>query len=331
MYPCLERSLEILNPWLALYDSKKSNRIILLSDDLLNHLLDQLIRIEQNMAAITNDRKQSVAAEGHCQRCLAYSRRFGVEGEQKITFIFAALRAYCQLRQQQSDYLGAVNFAEEGYNLVVTAYDPVHIMTQEAAAVLITALISNGNLYDAERYAQVTYSNLRDKKNGIDQDSKAVAKGTYNLANVIYFQKGDLIKAEILAREVLRIRTRIYDCNHFRIGISCKLLVNILLEKNDLGEETKELEQRCLVIAIRSDGPDGLKSADAHRDIGIFYAKLAGIQTAVSLKQTQLLLSKFHYAEASRIRSKILGPTHPDAVEASNKLAAVTLACLNTR
>jgi hypothetical protein len=189
MYPCLERSLKILNPWLALHDSKNSDRATLLSDDLLNHLLDQLIRMEQNMAAITTDRRQSVAAEGHCQRCLAYSRRFGLEGEQKTAFIFAALRAYCQLRQQQDDYLDAVNFAEEGYNLVMTAYDPVHPEVQEAASVLINVLIRKGDLHDAERYAQTTYSNLRDKKNGMDQESEAVAKGTYNLAHAIYLQK----------------------------------------------------------------------------------------------------------------------------------------------
>jgi tetratricopeptide (TPR) repeat protein len=225
--------------------------------------------------------------------------------------------------------LDAVNFAEEGYNLVVTAYDPVHPEVQEAAFVLINVLIMKGDLYDAERYAQVTYSNLRDKKNGMDQESEAVAKGTYNLAHAIYLQKGDLIKAEKLIREVLRIRTLIYDCYHHRIGMSCNLLVKILLKKNDLGEETKELQERCLVIAIKNDGPDGPKTASANRDLGIFYAKLARIQTTVNLKRSQQLLSKSHFTEASRIFSKILGPTHPDAVDASSRLANVTLMCQN--
>jgi hypothetical protein len=44
---------------------------------------------------------------------------------------------------------------------------------------------------------------LRDKKNGIDQESEAVADGAYNLADVIFRQDGDLIKAEELARESL--------------------------------------------------------------------------------------------------------------------------------
>jgi hypothetical protein len=57
---------------------------------------------------------------------------------------------------------------------------------------LINNLIRKGDLFDAERYAQVTYGNLRDKKNGIDQESEAVVvEGAYNLADVIYRQKGD--------------------------------------------------------------------------------------------------------------------------------------------
>jgi hypothetical protein len=84
-------------------------------------------------------------------------------------------------------------------------------------------LIKKSDLYDAERYAQVTYSTLRDKKNGIDQESEAVAEGAYNLADVIYKQKGDLIKAEELIRESLCIGSLIYDSNHQRVGRSCVL------------------------------------------------------------------------------------------------------------
>jgi hypothetical protein len=82
----------------------------------------------------------------------------------------------------------------------VEAYVPMHSQVQEAAGLLINVPISKDDLYDSERYAQVTYGNLRDKKNGIDQESEAVANGAYNLGSVIYQPKGDLIKAEELAR-----------------------------------------------------------------------------------------------------------------------------------
>jgi hypothetical protein len=93
-------------------------------------------------------------AEGHCQRCLAYTRRHGLEGEEKkITMVYEALSIYCSLREGQGNYSDAVTFAEECYNLVVEAYDPVHPQVQEAAGVLISILISKGDLFDAERYA----------------------------------------------------------------------------------------------------------------------------------------------------------------------------------
>jgi hypothetical protein len=64
--------------------------------------------------------------------------------------------------------------------------DIIFPQVQEAAGVLISILIRKEDLFDAERYAQVTYGSLRDKKNGIDQKSEAVADGAYNLADVIY-------------------------------------------------------------------------------------------------------------------------------------------------
>jgi hypothetical protein len=110
------------------------------------------------MAGVTINRNQLDVAEGHCQRCLAYSRRYGLEGEKKITDILAALMTYCTLRERRTDYSGAVAFAEEAYNLVVETYDPSHSQVsqeQEAAGVLIEVLIAKGDLFDAERYGKL--------------------------------------------------------------------------------------------------------------------------------------------------------------------------------
>jgi hypothetical protein len=199
--PHLERTLSLLNPWVANLDLDSSEGIITLSKEQQDDLLGQLNSTEQNMAIITMNRRQFDLAEGHCQRSLAHSRRYGLDGdEKKITVVYQALSTYCSLREGQDNYSDAVTFAEECYNLVVEAYDPAHPQVQEAAGLLISILISKGDLFDAERYAQVTYGNLRDKKNGIDQESEAVATGAYNLADVIYQQDGDLIKAEEFVR-----------------------------------------------------------------------------------------------------------------------------------
>jgi hypothetical protein len=188
---------------------------------------------------------------------------------------------------------------------------------QEAAGVLIDILISKGDLYDAERYAQVTYGNLRDKKNGIDQEGEEMAKGAYNLANVIHEQKGDLIKAEELARESLRIRILVYGNNHNNVSVNCNLLAAILRAQGKLGDETWGLYKRSLAISIRNQGPDGVNTSGGNFNIGTFYHQVAYIQPTVDSKQKQLLLAKSHFVEALRIRSKIDGPTHPSTVNVS--------------
>jgi hypothetical protein len=273
-FPYLERSLSILNPWVINLDSGSGNGIDSLSKDQIEILLDELIYTEQKMAKVTVTRRQFDAAEGHCQRCLVYSRRYELEGEKKTTSIFEALRSYCNLRQQQDNLSDALTIAEECYNLVVEAYDPVHPQVQEAAGVLIHILIRKGDLYDAERYAQVTYGNLRDKKNGIDQESEAVAKGAYNLADVIFKQDGNLIKAEELARESLRIRSLIFNSNHESVSISGSLLANILRIQSKLGDETRGLFERFLAISTRNQGPDGSYTAAANHHLGLFYGQL---------------------------------------------------------
>jgi tetratricopeptide (TPR) repeat protein len=272
IFPYLERTLSLLNPWLTNLDPDSSEGISTLSKEQQDDLLGQLNSTEHNMAIITMKRIQFDLAEGHCQRCLAYSRRYGLEGdEKKTTMMFDALSAYCSLRERQGNYSDALSFAEECYNLVVEAYDPAHPQVQEAAGLLINILIRKGDLFDAERYAQVIYGNLRDKKNGIDQESKAVATGAYNLADVIYQQDGDLIKAEELARESLRIFSLINGSNHHRVGRACSLLANILRGQNQLGDKTRELHERCLSIFIRNEGPDGPNTASVNYNLGSFY------------------------------------------------------------
>jgi hypothetical protein len=91
---------------------------------------------------------------------------------------------------------------------------------QQAAGMLIECLIHQGDFFNAERFADQTYQNLRDIKNGMDQEGEEVANGAYNLANVnvMYRPDGDLTKAEKLARLSLCIRTRLHGSNDRRIG-----------------------------------------------------------------------------------------------------------------
>jgi hypothetical protein len=273
--PYLKRSLSLLNPWVTNLhlDVREGNSI--LSEEQENTLLKELYFAEQGMAAIAMNRRQIDLAEGLCQRCLAYTRRYGLEGEKKTTMIFTALQYCCNLRQLQGNLLDALTFSEECHNLVVEAYDPVHSQVQEAAGILIHILIAKGDLFDAERYAQVTYCNLRDKKNGMDQESEAIAEGAYNLSDVIFQQNGDLIKAEELARESLRIRSLINDSNNQSVGRNCNHLAAIMRAQEKYGDETKGLYERFLAISIRNTGPDGQSTAIGNCSLGIFHYQLA--------------------------------------------------------
>jgi hypothetical protein len=177
MLPHLEKSLHILGPWMDTIDSDANNQCNSFDSIQSNYLLTKSCTLERNMAILATNMNQFDVAEGLSHRCLVNSRRLGVEGVDKITSIFKALSTYVELRQHQGDFSGAVTFAEEAYNLVVDAYDPVHPQVQEAAGWLIYSLIQLGGFSRAERFAEQTYVNLRDIKNGMDQEGELVAYG----------------------------------------------------------------------------------------------------------------------------------------------------------
>jgi hypothetical protein len=190
---------------------------------------------------------------------------------------------------------------------------------------LIHILVRKGDLFDAERYAQVTYGNLRDKKNGINQESENVAFGAFNLANVILRQNGagDLVRAEFLARESLQIRNLIYGSNHVNVGLSCELVANILRAQNKLGDETKDLYERYIAISIQNDGLEGTNTATGNFNIANFYYMLARSQLTRDLKQTNLLLAKSHFEKALCTYTQTYGSAHPDTVETKSRLTFI--------
>jgi hypothetical protein len=148
MLPYFVKSISLLGPWLVYFDSNISSQTDLVKNR-MEMLLQELHAMENEMAVITMHRNQFDASEQHCQRSVSYSRRIGVEGEKKTTAISCALRTFVNLRQRQGDLSGAVSFAEEAYNLVVEAYDPVHPQVQDAASTLIYGLILQGDLENA--------------------------------------------------------------------------------------------------------------------------------------------------------------------------------------
>jgi len=322
VYPCYIRQLSLLGPWLIHLDSDASNRIDKLTEDDMSYLLGELYVTELKMAKVARYANQFVVAEGHCERCLVYSKCF-TEGKIKTTSIFRVLCILVDSREHQGDWFGGVRFAEEAYNLVIEAYDHFHPEALEAAGILISSLIKANNLFDAERYAEVTYMNLKDHKNGIGLEGVEVAEGAYNLADVIHKQNGDLSRAELLARESLRIRCRLPGNRTAMIGRSCTQLAKILTSQKNFGDETKQLMERSICLFISDEGLEGANVSSSNLNFAIFYRQLAVKQSTVDLKRKFLLLAKKYSEEGSRIAAKIYASNHSNYIYATWQLTTI--------
>jgi hypothetical protein len=129
----------------------------------------------------------------------------------------------------------------------------------------------------------------------MDQEGEEMAIGAFNLADLILQQDGDLIKAEELARESLRITTLTHDSNDYIVDLSCDLLARILSAQGKLGDETSGLYERSLALSIRNERPDGNSTAIGNYSTGEFHNKLAKKQLTVDTKRTHLLLAKPYF------------------------------------
>jgi hypothetical protein len=122
-------------------------------------------------------RSQFHLVETHCQRGLSYARLYEGTEDKKTDLLCGALRIFYHLRMLERNHADALIFAEGAYNCVTVAYNPVHPEVQSAARLLIECLTLKGDFYNAELFAQMTLDSLKDPKNGLDQQSEAVARG----------------------------------------------------------------------------------------------------------------------------------------------------------
>eukprot|EP00596_Hydrurales_sp_CCMP1899_P002503 CAMPEP_0119044552 /NCGR_PEP_ID=MMETSP1177-20130426/32268_1 /TAXON_ID=2985 /ORGANISM="Ochromonas sp, Strain CCMP1899" /LENGTH=262 /DNA_ID=CAMNT_0007014789 /DNA_START=388 /DNA_END=1176 /DNA_ORIENTATION=- len=237
VFPYLEKSLKLLKPWSICLDLGSQNRIYTIDEDQTNELLEVLSKVERYMSGSNMHRKQFDLGAMNCQRAISYAKRKTGDEAQKIELLNNALTNFCQLRMMQDDYKNAKPFAEEAYVCVADFHGPVHPLVQKAGGVLIECLIHNGDHYDAVRLAEMNLSELKNPANGMNQESDDVALGHYDLANVIWLSKGDVAKAEIIARETVRL----YANNPVHLALGFSLLGNILMAQGKLDNETKKI------------------------------------------------------------------------------------------
>jgi tetratricopeptide (TPR) repeat protein len=323
IFPYLEKMLDILRPWSTHFDSNRPSHVGSLDKDQINHTLKLFSQTERNIAAICKRRNQFDQAENHCQQALFYAKFFEGKEEDKADVVCRALNTFYTLRRDQGNYDEALTFAEEAYNCVAIAYNPVHPKVQNAASTLIECLICKGDFVHAETFAQMTLDSLKDPGNGLDQQSEAVANGYHDLGNVISQQKGDYVKAEKLVRESLGIRSRLHDAHHECVGASIGLLAAILQSQGNLGSETQELYERALVIHIRNFGSEGVNTAASNFNLGDFYHLRAIKGQTTETTKNNLLLSVAKFTESLRIYTKMYGPDHPETMDNSSELSIV--------
>jgi hypothetical protein len=317
-FPYYKKRLDLLKPWSSKLDSNPTSQVDSLDKYQMDFLLRLLSTTESNIGMIFRRRNEFELAESYCQQALSHARLYQGTEEDKTDLVCSALTACYNLRAFQENYVDALPFAEEAYDLVAIAYNPVHPKVQEAAGMLIQCLIHKDDLYNAERFAEATLDSLKDPANGLDQESEEVANGYYNLAYVIDKQEGDLVKAEMLARESLRIRTLVYGNDHVNVGLVYGLLADILMSQDNLGDETMELFERSLASYVKNEGPDGTNTAISNFNLGDFYNHLAEKQHNAERKTLYLHLSKSKFEEAVRIHTKVFGPNNPQTILASS-------------
>jgi hypothetical protein len=314
--------LEVLKPWSLCLDSRTDS----MSKDEIHHILELLSNTERMTAVVYKNRDRYDVSDSHYQRALFYARRYEHDGEMKTTLLLKVLTSYCDVRTALENHVGAVILAEEAYDIVAIAYNPVHPKVQEAAAKLIECLTFKGDLDKAELFAQMTLDSLKDRANKVDQEGEEVAEGHFNLGRVLSLQlNGDLVKAEMLARESLRIRARLYCSNHLYVGFSMGLLGGVLRRQGNVGDEVRELYERALAIKVKYDGPDGGNTAVSNLNLGYFHNQVSQSNLSASKRKEHLSLSKSYFEEALRIYTKIFGPDHPDTIGAASHLSMISL------
>jgi tetratricopeptide (TPR) repeat protein len=329
MMPYLERRLQILMPWLHLIDSNDTTSRNVLNRDQINQILDCSSSTERLMGCIYIQRNEMSKAEDYCQRALAHARRYEGDSENKADQLSRALRQFYDLRKNQGNKTVAFMFAEEAYNCVAEAYNPVHPEVQEAAGTLIECLIYKGDLVSLEQaqtFALMTLDSLKDPGNGLDQNSVEVAQGYYNLGHVLYEQDVDLVKALELAREAYRIRVLLYGKDHFLVGVGTSLLVRILRQQKNLGDERKKLCELFLANTIVNGGSNGINYGVANTFLCDYYLDLAAQEVAVNTIVKEYFCKAEPYCkEVVRIFKNIYGVTNAETMKYTKLLSTILL------
>lgn len=126
-FPYMVKIFALLKPWSVYFDSNSTSRIDNLSKAQNNKLLKTLLTTEGRIYSMYYRRNQINLADSHCEKAVTYARLLyqGIE-EKETDLLCIALRDYRLFRLILGNNADAVTLAEENYNVVAVAYNPVH-------------------------------------------------------------------------------------------------------------------------------------------------------------------------------------------------------------
>eukprot|EP00596_Hydrurales_sp_CCMP1899_P005372 CAMPEP_0119046044 /NCGR_PEP_ID=MMETSP1177-20130426/44045_1 /TAXON_ID=2985 /ORGANISM="Ochromonas sp, Strain CCMP1899" /LENGTH=421 /DNA_ID=CAMNT_0007018647 /DNA_START=219 /DNA_END=1484 /DNA_ORIENTATION=+ len=335
-FPYIVRTLELLKPWSILLDSDPTTiskglstgqQQVISGSQSTAHQIDILFKMlshtEANIANIYRSRYQYKLSENHCELAIAYAKRYVKEDKNKTDLLYQAYGAYSATKLNQFKYAEAATLAEECYNIVAIAYNPVHPDVQRAASILIQCLDLSEDQTNAERYAEMSLDSLRNKSHGVNQESEEVALGYYDLANTILRRPdGDLDRVEQLAREAYRIRNKLND--GLKIGASANLLANCLKAQGKLNEAL-DLYKLFLYISDRDQGPDSANASAVNANLSTLYSDLACKDLDEDTRNEHLCISKSYIKEAVRIARIVNCPGHSKTVDYEERLSDILI------
>jgi hypothetical protein len=126
-FPYMVKIFALLRPWSVYFDSNSTSRIDNLSKAQNNEMLKTLVTTEGRIYTMYSRRNQINLADSHCEKAVTYARLLyeGIE-EKQTDLLCTALTDYCLFRSMLGNIADSVTFAEESYNVVAVAYNPVH-------------------------------------------------------------------------------------------------------------------------------------------------------------------------------------------------------------
>jgi hypothetical protein len=107
---------------------------------------------------------------------------------------------------------------------------------------------------------------------------------------------------------------------------SISALFNVILLKEDLGEEAKRLFEDYLRDAIREEGKDGEMTGYVHNHLGRYYCTAVEILHSNDAKKNHLQMAKDHLKKSLHICTTIFGPNNPTTMGVASSFVTASFA-----